>query len=80
MDISRIYNTVDALEGKIDHLLEVCNNLKNKNNELQDRIEDLEQELQNKIEAEGRQAEQKEMVQAKIDSLLVKLNDFSELS
>ena len=80
MDIEMIDNTVDTLERKIDRLIEICSNLKNENNELRDKIEDLEQELQNKIEAEGRQEEHREIVQAKIDSLLMKLNDFSELS
>ena len=79
MIIGRIQNTVESLEGKIDHLLEIFDSLKLKNRELQTRVDKLEQELQDKTEAENRQAEQREIIQNKIESLLIKLKDFSEL-
>ena len=80
MNITRIYSQIGLLNEKIDYLLEMNYNLQINNQKLQDKIEVLNQELQSKIKAEGRQVRQKEMVQAKIDSLLKKLNNFSELS
>ena len=80
MNVARIYSQIGLLKEKIEHLLEINNCLRLNNQKLQDQIEELNQELQSKKEAESRQAKHKEMVQAKIDSLLMKLNDFSELS
>ena len=80
MNIARIYSQIGLLKEKIDHLLETNKNLRLSNQKLQYQIAELNQELQSKKEVEGRQAKQKEMVQAKIDSLLTKLNNFSELS
>lgn len=78
MTIGRIQNTVETLEGKIDQLLEILNSFKQKNIELQMRVNKLEQELRDKTEAENHQAEQKEIIQNKIESLLIRLKDFSE--
>ena len=80
MNITQIYSQIGLLNEKIDHLFETNYNLQLNNKKLQDKIEALNQELQSKKKAEGRQVKQKELVQAKIDSLLAKLNNFSELS
>lgn len=78
MDIEVIYNQFDKLENKIEKLIGICKSLKIEKTELQSKVVELEQELDRKIEAEKRQINKREMIQKKIDHLLLKLNDISE--
>jgi chromosome segregation ATPase len=63
----------DVIEDKIEKLVKSCQNLEAQNKEYKTRIQDLEQELQSKREAEKVYLDQKELIKGKIDSLLGKL-------
>lgn len=57
-------------------LIELSKSLESKNAELENKIVQLEQELQNRVEAERSYTEEKSLVRSKIDDLLIKLNGF----
>jgi protein-arginine kinase activator protein McsA len=48
------------------------------NSELKGKIEKLEGELQGKVEAENRYAEERALIRSKVDHLLTRLEDISE--
>ena len=74
-EISRQF---DAVEDKIEKLIEVCKSLKETNVELEDRIKGLEQEIRDKREAEKRHIGQRELVRQKIDNLMKKISEITE--
>ena len=80
MDIEVIYHQFDKVEEKIDQLIGICEALKIEKKELQNKIDNLEQKLQKKIEAEKRQINIRETIQKKIDNLLIRIDELSESS
>jgi len=66
----------NLVEQKIEKLIELSKSLESKNAELENKIVQLEQELQNRVEAERSYTEEKSLVRSKIDDLLIKLNGF----
>lgn len=80
MDNDVIFNQFEDIEEKVEFLIELCKSLETTNSELKENIQNLEQELQGKIEAEAKLNDQKAMIRTKVDSLLSKLNNFSEIS
>lgn len=80
MDNDVIISQFDDIEEKVEFLIELCQSLEATNSELQEKIQKLEQELQGKAEVESRYTEQKALIRSKIDSLMAKLDNFSELS
>ena len=74
-EISRQF---DAIEDKVEQLVEVCNTLRKTNVELNDRIKGLEQEILDNREAEERHIGQRDLVREKIDSLLKKISAITE--
>lgn len=70
----------DDVEEKVDFLIELCQTLQDENEELMQKNKNLEAELENKSDVEGKFSEQDEMIQSKIDGLLEKLNHFSNSS
>ena len=77
MDNEQILRQFKDIEKKVESVIAVCKSFKTKNVELLNKIERLEEELQNKIEAENRYNEQKALIRSKIDSLLVRLEDIA---
>lgn len=73
MATEEITRQFDVIEDKIEKLVKSCQNLEAQNKEYKTRIQDLEQELQSKREAEKVYLDQKELIKGKIDSLLEKL-------
>ena len=73
MATEEITRQFDVIEDKIEKLVKSCQNLEAQNKEYKTRIQDLEQELQSKREAEKVYLDQKELIKGKIDSLLGKL-------
>jgi protein-arginine kinase activator protein McsA len=59
-------------------LIAVCKSLEVTNLELSNKIKSLEEELQGKIEAEEKIAEEKALIRSKIDNLLVRLEELTE--
>ena len=80
MDNDVILSQFDDIDEKVEYLLELCLSLKTANTRLRSRIEILEQEIKVKSEAEKRYSERKEKIRIKIDHLLEKLNEISEIS
>lgn len=75
--IDRKFNEIDE---KVDFLIELCQTLQLENSELISKIENLENELDERNKSEERYAEQQAVIRSKIDGLLSKLNNFSEPS
>lgn len=79
MDSDLILSHFDEIEEKVDLLIELCKTLESSNTDLNEKIQQLEQELQNKITAEGSYSEQKSKIRVKVDSLLSRLNHIDDL-
>jgi len=74
--IDKKFNDIDE---KVDFIIELCQTLQAENAELTSKVEILESELKAKKEKEGLQIEQQTAIQAKIDKLISKLDNFSEI-
>lgn len=73
-----ILSQFDDIEEKVEFLIELNKSLEAANTGLKSRIEILEQDVRDKSDAEKKYAEQREKIRTKIDSLLKKLNDFTD--
>jgi FtsZ-binding cell division protein ZapB len=80
LDNDVIIRQFDDIEEKVAFLIEFCQSLEATNTELQEKIKNLEQELQSRSESESHYNEQKNLIQSKINSLVEKLNNVSALS
>ncbi len=78
MDHKIVIEHFDALEKKIERLIEVRRELEARNAELQQNNIQLSQQLQDKIIAEKQHDELKTLVRSKIDSLMGRLNELAE--
>jgi len=74
--IDKKFNDIDE---KVDFIIELCQTLQAENAELTSKVEILESELKEKREKESLQIEQQSAIQSKIDKLLSKLDNFSEI-
>jgi uncharacterized coiled-coil DUF342 family protein len=75
LDNNQITKNFDEIEEKIQKIIEVRRSQENELQELKDYIAQLEEELQEKIDAENKLIEERLFVRSKIDSLLTKLQD-----
>ncbi|MCP3924242.1 MAG: cell division protein ZapB [Desulfobacterales bacterium] len=80
MDNDVIFSQFEDIEEKVDFLIELCRSLENTNSDLQKQIEDLEFEIKGNDEEKERNLDQSAIVRSKVDGLLAKLNNYSELS
>lgn len=78
MDDQSLIDQFQTIEKRLDTLLQVCKDKDDQNRELSLRIEQLEEELRTKVEAEQRYAEEKALVRSKVDQLLVRLDDIAK--
>ena len=78
MDNEFFLSQFDQIEKKVEQLIAVYKSLEVTNLELSNKIKSLEEELQGKIEAEGKIAEEKALIRSKIDNLLVRLEELTE--
>jgi protein-arginine kinase activator protein McsA len=60
-------------------LIDVCKSLEATNVKLNNKVAKLEQELQDKLETENNYQEERALIRSKIDSLLVRLEDITEI-
>jgi len=67
------------IEHKVERLIENCRAQAAANSELKNKLTSLEEEIQGKVEAEKNYAEEKTLIRSKIDGLLARLDDISEL-
>ncbi|MFC1816328.1 cell division protein ZapB [Thermodesulfobacteriota bacterium] len=79
MDNELILREFDKIEKKVERLIEVLKTLEATNSELRNKIESLNTELQDRVATEKNYAEERDLIRSKIDSLLVKLEDISEV-
>ena len=78
MDNEFILRQFEEIEEKVIKLIDVCKSHEADNAELRKTIERLEQELQTRVEAEESYSEERDLVQSKVDGLLVRLNNILE--
>ena len=78
MDSDTVIRQFEAIEQKVERLLEVCRSLEANNSALQSKIIELEGELQGKVAAENSYSEERDLIRSRIDKLLTKLDDVSE--
>jgi phage-related minor tail protein len=67
------------IENKVERLIENCKAQAAANSELKSKLASLEEEIRGKVEAEKNYAEEKTLIRSKIDGLLARLDDISEL-
>lgn len=75
MENEEILRQFEEIENKVEKLIGQCKSLEANNLQLADRVKELEQELEQKAEAENHHAEEKTFIRSKIDNLLSKLKD-----
>lgn len=78
MEDEVILKQFDEIEKKVERLIGVNKSLKKNNILLKGKIEQLEQELQVKVEAENHQTEVKALIRSKIDGLMARLDGITE--
>ena len=78
MEDEVILKQFDEIEKKVERLIEINKSLKKNNIVMKGKIEQLEQELQLKVEVENHQTEAKALIRSKIDGLMARLDGITE--
>ena len=78
MDNEPFLGQFKEIEEKVEKLIETCKSLEVTNLKLSNKIKSLEEELQGKIEAESKFADEKALIRSKIDNLLVRLDELAD--
>ena len=79
MDNEIISRQFEEIEKKVEKLIDVYKSLEATNLELRNKIKRLEEELQGKVDAETNYTQEKALIRSKIDSLLVRIEDITEV-
>jgi peptidoglycan hydrolase CwlO-like protein len=79
LDNEIILRQFEEIEKKVEKLIDVYKSLEATNLELRNKIKRLEEELQGKVDAESKHTQEKNLIRSKIDSLLVRLEDITEI-
>ncbi len=67
----------ETIEKRLEQLIQICGEKDTQNKELIVRVEQLEEELRGKAEAEKRIMEEKAQIRSRIDRLLKRLEDIT---
>ena len=78
MDNELILRQFEEIEQKVEKLINARKSIEATNLELRNKIDKIEGELQGKVEAENRYAEERVLIRSKVDHLLSRLEDISE--
>ena len=78
MDSEFILRQFQEIEEKVGKVIELCKSQETINLELRNRIKILEEEIQEKVEAENKYTAEKGLIRSKIDSVLAKLEEIGE--
>ena len=78
MNDEHVFRQFEEIEQKVERLIEICKAREATNLELKNKIKNLEEEIQGKVEAERSYAEEKALIRSKIDGLLTRINEISE--
>ena len=79
MDNKIILQQFEEIDQRVERLIGLCRSLEATNLEIRGKVEELEKELQVKINEENRYAEEKSLIRSKVDSLLARLEDVAEV-
>ncbi|MGD2030402.1 MAG: hypothetical protein PVG86_10765 [Desulfobacterales bacterium] len=79
MDNEFILRQFEEIEKKVEKLIDINKSLEATNLESRNKIKRLEEELQGKVDAETHYTQEKALIRSKIDSLLVRLEDITEI-
>ena len=79
MDNDFVLKQFGEIENKVERLIENCKAQAAANSELKNKLTSLEEEIQGKVEAEKNYAEEKALIRSKIDGLLARLDDISDV-
>jgi hypothetical protein len=77
LEAQHLTKEFDRIELKIDRLVAICKSYEATNAKLKNRITQLEEELQAKVEAENRVNADKALIRNRIDSLIQKIEGIS---
>jgi len=72
-----IIKQFEDIERKVEGLIGICRQLEATNSELNDKITQLERNLQGKVEEEKRYQAERDLIRSKVDSLLGRLEDIA---
>lgn len=78
MDDDIIIKQFEAVEQKVEKLLDHLKTLETANSELKEKITTLERELQSKVAKEESYVKERDLVRSRIDMLLNRLDDASD--
>ena len=78
MESEFILKQFAEIEKKVESLIEIRKSHEETNSELENKMKSLEEELQGKIEAENKFADEKALIRSKIDNLLVRLDELTD--
>lgn len=79
MDKETILRQFEEIEQRLEKVVVLCKSYEAINSELKNKIIKLEEELQGKIEAEKSYFHERDLIRSRIDNLLSKLNDITEV-
>ena len=79
MDSEFILRQFQEIEEKVGKVIELCKSQETINLELRNRIKILEEEIQEKVEAENNYVAEKGLIRSKVDSILAKLEEIEEV-
>ena len=79
MDSEFILRQFQEIEEKVGKVIELCKSQETINLELRNRIRILEEEIQEKVEAENNYVAEKGLIRSKVDSILAKLEEIEEV-
>ena len=80
MENEEIIEHFEEIEQKVDGLISVCKSLDKKNSELNAKINNMEIELQNKIEVEKKYINERNIILLKVNRILAKLYEIEDIS
>ena len=78
LDIEAIIQQFELIEKKVEHVVQARKQLQKENEDLNNRIGQLENVIQEKAEAEKKHEEVTALVRTKIDSLIGRLEGIAE--
>ena len=78
LDIEAILQQFELIEKKVEYVVQARKQLEKENEDLNNRIGQLENLIQEKIEAEKKNEELTDLVRNKIDRLIVRLEGTTE--
>ncbi len=77
MDDENILKQFETIEARLEALIQICREKENQNRELIARVDNLEEELRTKVEAEQKISEEKTLIRSRVDNLLKRLDDIT---